>query len=188
MTGRNLRLQTILGMLILNAIVLLAWSQPWFALGLLDGSSVVVAGDVAAPALTALALSGFALAGALTIAGPVFRVVLGVLAAALGALVVLSAAMALIDPVTASAAALTSATGLSGSESLAAFVSQVMVAPSGGTALGAGVLIVVAGVLTAVLSRRWPTSSRKYQAVRLEQADGSTIGDWDSLSDGRDPT
>lgn len=190
MTPQQLRLQTILVLVILNAIVLFAWTQPWFTLTLTDGSAILVAGDVAAPALTALALSGLALAGALTIAGVVFRVILGVLQSLLGALIVTSAALVLADPVAAGAPAITASTGVTGAESLRALVGSVFMSALPATALGAGVVLIVVGALTVVFARRWPTASRRYQAGQSEMGgtEPSAIGDWDALSDGRDPT
>ena len=190
MSPQQIRLQTILVLVILNAVVLLTWTQPWYTLGLTDGTSILVAGDVAAPALTALALSGLALAGALTIAGVFFRVVLGVLQSLLGALVITSAALALADPVSAGAAAITASTGVTGAESLATLVSSVFMSALPATALGAGVALVVVGLLTAVFARRWPSASRRFSAVQSETGghQRSTIGDWDALTGGDDPT
>ena len=190
MTGRRLRLTTIVALLALDGIVLLAWTQPWASVTIADTATLAVAGDVAAPALTALALSGLALAGALTIAGPLFRVVLGVLQVALGALVTTSAALMLGDPVSAVSPAVTAATGVSGRASVAALVETLTLSPWPVVALVAGILLAVVGASVVVFTRRWPASSRRYQAVNLEEPDGesSAIGDWDALSDGRDPT
>lgn len=188
MTGRRLKLSAILAGVVLSGMTLLAWTQQWFVVSLVPGGSVVVAGDVAAPALTALALSGLALVAALAIAGPVFRVVLGLLEVAIGALVVTSSAIALADPVAASASAISELTGVSGTASVAELVASVAVSAWPTVALLAGFLLVALGVAIVVTTRRWPESSRKYQAARLEKEDGTPIGDWDALSDGRDPT
>jgi hypothetical protein len=190
MTPQRLRLQSILVLVILNAIVLFTWTQPWYTLVLTDGTSILVAGDVAAPALSALALSGLALAGALTIAGVFFRIVLGVLQSLLGALVITSAALALADPVSAGASAITASTGVTGAESLAALVSSVFMSALPATALGTGVALVIVGALTVAFTRRWPTASRRFSAG--QSATGgpqrSAIGDWDALTGGDDPT
>jgi hypothetical protein len=52
------------------------------------------------------------------------------------------------------------------------------------------VLAALVGVLLLATFRRWPAASRKYQAVRLEDpsAPRDSVGDWDALSDGADPT
>ena len=189
MNPRRLKLTSILLGIALSGLVLLAWTQQWFAIVLATGASVTVGGDVAAPALTALALSGLALAAALALAGVVFRVVLGILQAALGALVVTSSVMAIANPVAASAQAISAATGVGGAASVMALVTSTGSTAWPVVALLAGILIVLLGIATVATARRWPASSRKYQAVRMEPADGeSTIGDWDALSDGRDPT
>lgn len=190
MTGRRLKLASILLGVALSGLTLLSWTQTWFTVDLQSGQTLSVLGDVAAPALTALALSGLALAAALSIAGVVFRVILGALQAAIGALIVTSAVMAIADPITASAKTITAATGVDGHDSIAQLVSAVSSTAWPALALVFGVLLTLLGVLIAVTARRWPASSRKYQAVRLEEADGerSAAGDWDALSDGRDPT
>ncbi len=190
MNPRRLKLTAILLGIVLSALTLLAWTQVWFVVRLETGQALSVAGDVAAPALTALALSGLALAGALVIAGVVFRVILGLLQAALGGLVITSAAIALADPVEASARAITSATGVSGAESVGDLVSAISSTPWPLLTLLFGVLLTLLGLMIVVTARAWPASSRKYQAVRLEEAEGehSAAGDWDALSDGRDPT
>jgi hypothetical protein len=117
-------------------------------------------------------------------------VILGVLELAIGALVVTSAAMALADPVAASAASITAATAVSGTESIAALVSGITVSAWPAVTLVLGALMCLLGVVIAATARRWPASSRRYQAVRLEAVEPgeSAVGDWDALSDGRDPT
>ena len=188
MNARRLKLGVILSGLVLSGLTLLAWTQHWFAVSLIPDGSVLVGGDVAAPALAALALSGLALVAALAIAGPVFRVILGLLEAAIGALVVVSAILAIVDPIAASASAITAVTGVSGAASVTALVSAVTPTAWPFVALLAGALVVAVGITIVISSRLWPQSSRKYQAARLAEVDGSPIGDWDALSDGRDPT
>jgi len=187
---RRLKFVAILAGLLLSGLTLLTWTQVWYDITLTTGQSLSVGGDVAAPALTALALSSLALAGALSIAGVVFRVVLGLLQAAIGALVITSAAIAIADPIAASARSISAATGVSGGQSVAELVSQVSATPWPLLALLCGILLTLLGLSIVATARLWPPSSRKYQAVRLESADGerSAIGDWDALSDGRDPT
>lgn len=190
MNARRLKLATIVAGIALSALTLLAWTQEWFDVVLDSGQSISVTGEVAAPALTALALSGLALAGALAIAGVVFRVILGLLQAALGALILTSALMAALDPISASSRAITDATGVAGSVSITALVSSVTASGWPWATVILGVALIVLGLAIVATARRWPVSSRKYQAVQLENDRGerSAIGDWDALSDGRDPT
>lgn len=206
MSGRRLKSAIILGVVLLAALELTSSTQPWFALGLVpsasDGSDLPVAGTVAAPALSALALAGLALAAALAIAGPAFRVVLGLLQIVLGASVVLAAATALGDPVRAGSSLVSDATAIAGQESVAALVESSSSTAWPVVALVCGVLTSVLGVLVLVTLRRWP-GARTKRASRFEPADGyghgaSTVEtddgtidpvvSWDDLSRGDDPT
>lgn len=189
-----------------NGLILIAWTQPWFTVALasdqVGGGSVVAGGEVAAPGLSALALAGLALVGALSIAGPAFRVVLGVLQALIGATVTLSSVLAIADPVAASAAEVTEATGVSGESSVTALVQSVSASAWPFLAAFLGIVAVGLGVAIVATVRLWPQSTRKYQSARVDEdtagpaSAGRTaptrapdpIADWDSLSDGGDPT
>jgi hypothetical protein len=175
---------------LLALATLISWTQVWFAVTLQDGARLDIDGQVAAPALSALALASLVLVGALSIAGPFFRVVFGVLESLIGVAIVFSAVIAVTDPVGASAPAISVATGLAGERSVAESVDGLDPTLWPWLALASGVLIVLAGAAIVVLGRRWPGSSRRYQATRLEPADGrrSSVDDWDALSGGDDPT
>ena len=186
MTDRRLKLTILLAGLALNGVIFLAWTQEWISVVLDDRTVLAVTGDTAAPAVSALALSGLVLIGALAIAGPFFRVVLGVLQSALGATIVLSGMLAILGPAAASASVVATATGVEGGESLVGSAA-LGVWPFASTISGA--LLVVLGVITVVTSRRWPGATRKYSAVRTEAVDeGDTVQSWDALSSGDDPT
>lgn len=189
MTGRRIKLSILLAGLTLNAVIVLAWTQQWVSVELDDGQQLAVGGDVAAPAVSSLALSGLVLVGALAIAGPVFRVVLGVLQSLLGATIVLSAALAILAPVAASSAVVTLATGVTGADTVDGLVTSAIVSAWSWTAAIAGLLLVLLGFATVTTARRWPGSSRKYSAIRTEPVvGGDPVQDWDSLSSGDDPT
>lgn len=207
MSARRLKSTILLAGVAANGLILIAWTQQWFTVALaLDqagGGPVVVGGDVAAAGLSALALAGLALVGALSIAGPAFRLVLGVLQALIGATVTLSSVLAIADPVSASAAAVTEATGVSGESSVASLVQSASTSAWPYLAAVLGVLGVALGVAIVVTVRRWPQSSRKYQAAQFDPESRSAIdpadrgaqarepdaiADWDALSDGGDPT
>ncbi|QHC58509.1 Trp biosynthesis-associated membrane protein [Rathayibacter sp. VKM Ac-2760] len=206
MSGRRLKYSAILGIVLLAALELTASTQPWATLvlttGAGDGRALSVVGTVAAPALSALALAGLALAAALAIAGPAFRIVLGLLQIVLGGSVVLAASTALADPVRAGSSLVTDATAIAGRESVAALVASSSSTAWPVVALVAGVLTAVIGVLVLVTVRRWPGAKKK-RVSRFEPADGyghgaTTVqtddGDidpvvsWDELSRGDDPT
>lgn len=196
MSGSRLRAVLLGSTAVLAALVLLAWSQPWFTLTLVagsgDGQALEVRGDVAASGLAPLALTTLALVAALALAGPVFRVVLGILEALVGACIVAVALVSLSDPVAASASAVTDLTGVSGRESVAALVAETAVTFWPAVAVVLGAAVVLAGSFVAVTASRWPVSGRKYTRTRVEPADAGVAGDavaeWDALSDGDDPT
>jgi hypothetical protein len=191
----RLKYTLVLAVIAVSALVLFAWSRDWFVFTLAGESAdqVTVPGSVAAPALSALALAGIALAAALAIAGPVFRVLLGALEVVLGGCIVLSASLALADPVSAGARAVTDSTGIDGADSVAALVAHTSGSPLPAVTLALGVVAALLGVAVLATFRRWPASSRRYSAVRFDDAApaggrDASVSDWDSLSDGRDPT
>jgi hypothetical protein len=213
---KRLKLGSILGILAGSTLALAAWSQTW---GTVSGSvpggavqQIEVTGGVAAPAVTALALAGFALAGALTIAGPVIRLVLGVLQLLLAFSVGLAAWLAITDFAAASASAIVDATGLAGSSTQVGLTSPVLTAWPW-VALAAAVLMFLAGVAVLATARHWPGSGRRSRS-RFEPVTGAAgsaaagsgassggssggtepdatdnaVSDWDGLTRGDDPT
>ncbi|MFE5671771.1 Trp biosynthesis-associated membrane protein [Agromyces sp. NPDC056523] len=197
----RMKLPSILGILAGSGLGLLAWSQTWFTVTLVDGAAaggattLEVGGATASPAIAALALAGLALAGALAIAGPLIRIVLGLLAAVLGGCLVLAASLSSADPVTAVSGAVAEATGVAGGESTAALIASITATAWPVVAIAGGVLVVLAGVLVVATGRAWPTSRRYGGGARLA-ADGTraaatsdrAVDDWDGLSRGDDPT
>lgn len=190
MTPRRLKTVLLIAGLAAAGVALLSWTQTWFLVTLTTGQELVVAGDAAAGALAALALSGVVLTGALSIAGPVFRAILGVLEAVIGVLVAASGLAALSDPQAAVAGTITDATAVSGEVSVRELVVSLTSTAWPAVAVAAGILLALAGVAVTLTLRRWPDSSRRYRGARFEPASGerSAVGDWDALSDGRDPT
>ncbi|QYF74946.1 Trp biosynthesis-associated membrane protein [Cryobacterium sp. PAMC25264] len=211
-SSRRIKPLLILAVIAASGLALLAWTQTWATLQVtLDGASaqaLEVTGSIAAPGLTALALAGLALAGALTIAGPVIRIILGLLEILLGVSVILSAGLAIGDPVGAGSAAVTAATGIAGSESTRAGVSQAQLTGWPYLALAAGVFMLIIGLAVCVTARRWPGPTKRYETTRFAPADGAgeptpgtaaetpggqtrprdAVDDWDGLTRGDDPT
>ncbi len=179
--GRRVKTLAILAVLVLSGLTFLAWSQSWGSLTIVGGSTSAatldVPGSVAAPALSALALAGIALAGALAIAGPIIRIVLGALEVLLGASVLASAIGALTDPVAAGAAVVTTSTGVAGTQSVRDLVTESTTTPWAAVTVGLGALMIVAGLFVIVTVRRWPAAGRKYQAVAFEAEDGRRSAD-----------
>jgi uncharacterized membrane protein (TIGR02234 family) len=178
--GRRVKYSTMLLLLVGSGLALLSATQAWFVVGLTDtadhSTTISVAGSVAAPALTALALAGVALTAALAIAGPVFRIVLALLGVLLGVSVLISAITALSDAVRASSSAITTATGVAGDASIRRLVHAVGVQFWPWPAVVAGVLVILASAAVVVFSRVWPGPSRKYQ-TRFAGEDGRSAED-----------
>ena len=187
MKPSRLRLTIILVGILVAGLAFLSWTQTWFDLVLEGGQPLAVAGQAAAPALSALGLASLALLGALSIAGRGVRVALGVLETAFGILVVVVAIRAVVDPVGASASTITETTAVSGSASIAALVTSVAVSAWPAFAIAAGVLTALVGVAVLATGHRWPGPTKKYEAVPADDS-GTPVGAWDSLSDGSDPT
>ncbi|ROQ41018.1 putative membrane protein (TIGR02234 family) [Frondihabitans sp. PhB188] len=194
MRTRSTKLPSILIGFALSGVVLLAYTQTWVSVNVTSPSGgkvdVAAAGSAAAPALSALSLAGLALFGAITIAGPVFRVVLGALEVLLGGCVVLSAILATVDPVASATTAITKVTGIAGRDSVATIVNSHSMTAWPWVALVAGLAMAALGVAVITTSRRWPASARRYQAVRLVAADQTAdpVVAWDTLTTGSDPT
>lgn len=193
--SRRIRMLALLLPVLAAAAALLAWSQTWITIELTEGAQVATGGDVAAPAIPPLALAALALIGALALAGPVFRVVLGILEALLGAGIIASGVVAISDPVAAAAPRLTEVTGIDGIVPLRALVESASLSPWPAVAIGSGAAAIAIGIGIALTARRWPERTRRYDAVRLAAVDSAHTDDrtdrldaWDALSDGDDPT
>jgi uncharacterized membrane protein (TIGR02234 family) len=232
----RLKLLLVVAVLLGSALALLAWTQTWVTTTIFSHSGgaqqLVIDGATAAPALTALALAGLALGGALTIAGPVIRIILGVLEVLLGVSVGISAFGAVTDPTAASSAAVTAATGVAGKQAGDGVVATSLTLwPY--VAIAAALIMVLAGIAVVATSSRWPGPTNRFQATRLEPvtaaderttdhttddtpdgpgvgsaknatsaspaarpdtkidrstSSGDSVGDWDDLSRGEDPT
>ena len=187
MTAGRLRLLTLAAIAAEAGLISLAWSQTWFELTMGDALLAVPGAD-AGGALLPLALASLALVAALAIAGPFFRVVLGILDAALGLCVLVVSAWALSDPVRASFATLVDTTGISGDAAQRAMVTDAAATPWPVIAIVLGALVILSGLFVTVTSRAWPVSGSRYTRVRAETPDGDPVHDWDALSEGDDPT
>ncbi|MCS5733279.1 Trp biosynthesis-associated membrane protein [Herbiconiux daphne] len=180
-SGRRVKFAVIVAVLLLSALTFLAWSQSWGSLTIVGGTTTEatldVPGSVAAPALSALGLAGIALAGALAIAGPVIRTVLGALEVLLGASVLWSGIGALTDPVGTGASVVTTSTGVAGTESIRDLVTVGATSPWPAVTVVLGAGMVLVGLVVVITVRRWPAAGRKYQAVTFEGADGRQSSD-----------
>ncbi|HEY4152359.1 MAG TPA: Trp biosynthesis-associated membrane protein [Pseudolysinimonas sp.] len=190
MTGGRLKLLSLVGIAALAALIFAAWSQTWFTM-IVQSKPFPVSGQVAGGALSALALASLALIAALAIAGRFFRVVLGILLALLGVCVIAVSAFALANPVASATSAITKATGVAGTQSVAKLVTATSITAWPVVAIVLGVLLTLLGVAIAPTARSWPDSGRKYTRSRTTAPDAETqdpVEEWDALSEGDDPT
>lgn len=180
--------------IVLAGAGLLSATMTWFTVSLTPGETaqgtIEVTGGAAAPTLTALSIAALALVAALAIAGPFFRVVLAVLEALIGASFIAATAASLSDPIGAAARQVTEATGISGRQSLESTISSINTHAWPVVSILAGVLLIALAALILLSSRLWPGSSRRYETARSADSNEprSAVADWDSLSDGGDPT
>jgi len=200
-TARRTKYTILLVIILASGLGLLSSTQTWYTVHLTRAadhpSPLIVAGSTAAPALTALALAGLAVAGALAISGRIARVVVGILGVLLGGCIVLSAVLAMADPDASASSVVTTATGIAGDTSVTHLIvrADATIWPAAG--LVAGVVVALAALATLVTTRGWPAGSKRYQATRFVSADekpepdnprDAAIDNWDDLSRGDDPT
>lgn len=193
---RRARSSAVLAMLLAGAVGVIASTQTWIDVTLDDGAqqTLAVPGAEALPVLTPLSLAALALGAALSIVGPVLRYVFGALGVLIGALVGLGTAQLLVSPpVSATAATVTDATGISGTDAVASLVTDLSLTPWPAVTLLAQLVLAAASVFTLVTARRWASgASRKYRTATEAGADTGrphdAIDSWDDLSRGDDPT
>jgi len=195
---RRPRSLAVIAMLLAGAIGVIASTQTWIDVTLADGAqqTLAVPGSDALPVLTPLSLAALALGAALSIAGPVVRYVFGTLGLAIAVLTGIGAAQIVFGtPVSATAATVADATGISGVDAVGDLVSGLSLTPWPAITLLAQLLLAAAAVFTLATARRWSSGAgRKYRtaAEGAEQGNASrphdAIDSWDDLSRGDDPT
>ena len=195
------RLIAVAATVLAGALGIISSTQTWLTVVLVDGAqnALGVPGAAAIPVLAPLSLAVLALGGALSIVGLVLRYIFGaltvVIAVILGAL---TAQIVVAPPVSAVAATVTTATGLTGTEAVSEIVAAVGRTPWPAVTLLAWIILLAAGLFTLATGRRWRGSGRKYatdaapRAAEKAEAAASrphdAIDSWDDLSRGEDPT
>lgn len=180
---------SLVAIIVLTGLLFTAWSQTWFTMTV-QQKPFVVAGSVAGSALAPIALASLALVAALAIAGRFFRVVLAVLLALLGVCVIAVSAFALANPVVSATSAITKATGVAGSASVAKLVTATSVTAWPYVAIVVGALVTLLGIAIVPTSGGWPESGRKYSRTRLAVAEGAEfdpVREWDAMGDSDGP-
>lgn len=186
MTPARERLTVVLGVLVAGAGTVLASTQT-FATAVVTGAKdpIVVAGSAAAPSLAPLGIVALALGLALTIAGRVARVALGVLLLLLGAGIVAAALPNALSDTAGTAGAIVNATGVS---QVDAFVTARSGTAWPELAVVTGVLAVLLGLVVVIRGHRWSTGGRRFRADLPTVRSTDPISEWDALSKGSDPT
>jgi hypothetical protein len=188
------RLLAVVLTVLAGAIGVISSTQTWLTVTLDDGAGheLLVPGAEAVPVLAPLSLAVLALGAALSIVGRVLRWIFGgltlLIAAALGAL---TAQVAFALPVAAVSSTVTTATGITGLDSVAALVSGIVPTPWPFVALSMWIVLLATGVFTLATAGRWRGSGRRYRTE--DAAPGASrprdaIDSWDDLSRGTDPT
>lgn len=189
----------ILVTVVAGGLVLLASTRVWIDIDFVAGSAAVerttVTGQKLNPAVALVAIAAIAAALVLTIAGRVFRRVVGALIALLGAGLVVVGVAVLSSPVSGARQRIGELTGITG-EAQASLVSAVRVSMWPTIVVALGAVLALVGVLVVVLGGRWRSAGRRYEAAgestrsRAPRSTGENdrISDWDALSGGDDPT
>ena len=186
MTPARERLVVVAGAVAAGAGAVLASTQP-FAAATVGGvrEPIVVAGQQAAPALAPLGIVALALALALTIAGPIARVVLGAVLVLLGAGIVALTLPSALDPTFGTAGAISAATGVT---DVSALVTGRSSTPWPAVGVIAGLLAAVLGVVVLIRTARWTTGGRRFSRTPRAVDPTDPIAEWDALTRGTDPT
>lgn len=189
------KLWVLAGIALAGSLALIGATQVWITLSLAAGAaaseSLSVTGQQLNQSLSPVALAALATAIALTIAGKVFRRILGVLTVLLGVGIIAITINVLRDPGAAVASRLAEVTGLEGSVQ-AGLVTAIGVSPMVFVTLIAGVLLAIFGLPVLLLGGRWKTAGRKYESdaptKRVESDEPDRISDWEAQNDGFDPS
>lgn len=189
------RLLAVVATIAAGAMGVISSTQTWLDVVLADGGAhtLNVAGAAAVPVLAPLSLAVLALGAALSIVGLVLRWVFGaltiVIAVALG---ILTAAVAFATPVSAFAATVTEATGITGADAVGSLVESATATPWPYVTLVGWLVLLAAGALTLVSAPRWRGTGRRYRTDEAAPAASArprdAIDSWDDLSRGADPT
>lgn len=198
--GMSAKALLILLLVVGGGLALLASVQAWIHVEFFPGVATVeqteVSGQQASPAITLIALAALAAALVLTIAGPVFRRVIGALVLLLGVGLSSVGLVIALSPIDGARSQVEDATGISGADSHYALVSEISVSAWPMITAAIGVLLAVLGLYVVLFSGRWKAAGRKYDAAgrgkaqkaSRPEAQGDRISEWDALSDGDDPT
>lgn len=182
------------GFLLGGAIGIISSTQTWLTVQRADaGSDILVPGASALPLLAPLSLAVLALGAALSLTGPVLRLIFGVLAGAAAVLMGWSTLQLLLaTPLGAVSSTVTETTGLAGSDALEGVIDAIIPSAWPVIALVGWVILLLAAFVVLLTWRGWKRGGRRYRtdAETASAAAGpvDAIDSWDELSRGTDPT
>lgn len=191
---RRARAVSVLGFVLAGAVGIISSTQTWLTVARADGGeAILVPGASALPLLAPLSLAVLALGLALSIVGPIVRLVLGVLGLAASLLLGWTTLQLWIsEPLAAVASTVTETTGLAGDTAMSDVVDGIQLTAWPVLALIGWVLLCAASVFVLVTWRRWPSGGRRYRTDAAHAAPVAgpvdAIDSWDDLSRGTDPT
>lgn len=188
---RRGRVASVLLLLAAGGLVLLGSTQTWLTASLESGVDLPVSGSEALPVMQPLALASLAMGLGLTLLGRWLRYVVGALAVAAGAgLVIMIAPVAFEHPVSAVETTVTDHSGLMGIDAVSELVTSIQATAWPLASLVAAAFILVAGALVLVTASHWRRGGRRYETRQAHQTSGPVdpVDSWDDLSHGEDPT
>lgn len=192
--ARRGRMIGVFGFLLAGAAGIISSTQTWLTVERADaGEAILVPGASALPLLAPLSLAVLALGVAMSIVGPVLRLVFGILGLASALFLAWTTVqLFLAEPLAAVRTTVTETTGLAGDAAVADVVRGITLSAWPVIALVGWVVLILASVVVVLTWRRWKTGGRRYRTDAPHGVESSgpvdAIDSWDDLSRGTDPT
>ncbi|MEV7609022.1 Trp biosynthesis-associated membrane protein [Microbacterium sp. NPDC089320] len=182
------------GFLLSGAIGIISSTQTWLTVARTDaGEAILVPGASALPLLAPLSLAVLALGIALSIVGPVLRLIFGILGGAASLFLGWTTLQLLLtEPLSAVGPTVTETTGLAGSAAIADVVAGIELSAWPVMTLIGWIILLAASLVVLITWRGWKRGGRRYRtdAAHVAATTGpvDAIDSWDDLSRGTDPT
>lgn len=182
------------GFLLAGSLGIISSTQTWLTVERADaGEAILVPGAAALPLLAPLSLAVLALAAALSLTGPIIRLVLGVLGTAAALFLGWTSLQVLVStPDSAVAPTIAEKTGLAGDAALTQLVTAIVPSAWPVLALVGWVILLLSAILVLLTGLHWKRGGRRYRtdidpAVH-DAGPVDSVDSWDELSRGTDPT
>jgi len=197
MTYARSKAYVLLFSFLLSLVVLLSWSQTWVSLtvSVSASSAPQLSGEFVAPALPGLIFLNCAAIAVIAISGKLLRKILSGVLMLSGLGIFIISVNVISDPVNSSISQLSVITGINNPDELTTLVEESLLTPWPFISAASSLLLIATSVIIFFTSAKWLSSSRKYDSTTqdptsLEHAPQSekNISQWDTLSQGSDPT